>query len=205
MMKENFYKKTKHNEGFTIIEMIIAIAIFLIVIILGISALTNLYSINRKAQNMRNILDGLSFAMEDMSRNIRTGYNYSCLISGQNYSLAELSEARDCESGQNGGRGVAFEYSDGDPLSLGDQWVYYIENNKLYRSTDANTNRVQLTPDEVVLDANTWNFTVNGSLDTDTQQPFVILRLVGEIIDNRGGETPFSLQTTVSQRLIDIK
>lgn len=205
-MKKFFHKRRKVGEkGFTIIEMMIAIAIFLIVITIGISALMNLYSVNRKAQNMRNILDGLSFAMEDMSRNIRTGYNYSCLIKGQNYSVSELSDARDCISGVNNGRGIAFEYSDGDTTIFNDQWVYFIDGGKLYRSTDAAVTKVQLTPDEVVLDGNAWSFSVYGSLNTDTQQPIVILRLVGKILDNRGGDTPFSLQTTVSQRLIDVK
>ena len=136
-MKKFFHKKRKVREkGFTIIEMIIAIAIFLIVITIGISALINLYSVNRKAQNMRNILDGVSFAMEDMSRNIRTGYNYSCLERGNSYYEEQLSKTRDCNSVMGlGGRGIAFEYSDGDTTKYNDQWVYIIEDGKLDRKS----------------------------------------------------------------------
>jgi prepilin-type N-terminal cleavage/methylation domain-containing protein len=205
-MKKFFHKKRKiADKGFTIIEMIIAIAIFLIVITMGVSALMNLYSVNRKAQNTRNILDGLSFAMEDMSRNIRTGYNYKCIISSVSIT-SELVGPGDCATG---GFGIGFEYSDGSTTTSDDQWFYYIEGGKLFRSTGGLTlaDRVQMTPDEVIIDATKSGFEVFGSEGVDlgdTQQPIVRMRLVGEIVNARDGNTSFSLQTTVSQRLSDI-
>jgi len=64
---------------------------------------------------------------------------------------------------------------------------------------------VQLTPEEVSINS-VSGFTVLGaepSTTGDTQEPLVTIRLVGTITF-KNVVTPFSLQTSVSQRLIDI-
>jgi type II secretory pathway pseudopilin PulG len=88
--------------GYTIIETMIAISLFLIIAIFGTAALVNANLIYRKAQSMRSILNSLNFAMEDMSRSIKTGYNYHCALSGQT-SLP--TTPRSCSAGI----GIAFE------------------------------------------------------------------------------------------------
>lgn len=185
--------------GFTIIETMIAISIFLIVVVIGTGALLNAHLINKKSQDMRSIMDSLSFSMEDMSRNIRTGYNYHC-IEGEDFSSLETPKS--CINGD----GIAFEYSDGDISDPTDQWVYYIQDGKLFRSTDGFSSSTQMTPDEVTLNDGIYNFSVIGAelaSKDDVQQPLVIIRLVGTITSG-GNTTPFSLQTAVSQRLNDI-
>lgn len=197
-----YFKKNKFTGGYTIIETMIAVSVFLIVVVMGIGALLNVHLINKKSQSMRSIMDSLSFAMEDMSRNIRTGYNYHCIGSASN-----LDQPEDCINGQ--GQGIAFECGDNiacDTNEPNDQWVYLISGGKLFRSTSGdivNDIKTQMTPDEIVLDEGTHNFSVIGSAVGDGQQPLVIIRLVGEIT-NKGVNTPFSLQTAVSQRLIDL-
>src|SRR5574343_971807 len=74
---KNIYLKN-NKSGYTIIETMIAVSVFLVVIMIGMGALLNANSIHQKSQNMRSIMDNLSFVMEDMSRNLRTGYNYHC-------------------------------------------------------------------------------------------------------------------------------
>src|SRR3989339_2244393 len=64
--------------GYTIIETMIAISLFLVIIMAGMGALLNANLLHQKSQNMRSIIDNLSFIMEDMSRNLRTGYDYHC-------------------------------------------------------------------------------------------------------------------------------
>ena len=197
MLKKN---RNKFTSGYTIIETMIALAIFLIVIVVGVGALLNAYNVNKKSQNMRSIMDSLSFTMEDMSRNIRTGYNYKCLERGQTYDSSTLSIPGSCRDGY----GIAFEHSEGDPEVLTDQWVYYIDEGKLFKSTNGGPeNSIQMTPNEVVLDANSVIFSVIGAESDDNIQPLVIIRLVGKITSG-GNATPFSLQTAISQRLSDI-
>ena len=196
MLKE--YKK-KLTGGYTIIETMIALSIFLIVIVIGIGSLLNAHLVSKKSQDTRSIIDGLSFTMEDMSRNIRTGYDYKCLEQGNSYGQGELENAQSCKNGY----GIAFEYGEGKQGEPKDQWVYFILDGKLYRSTDGLANSVQMTPDEVKVNANTSSFSVLGAEKTDTQQPLVIIRLAGQI-KSGSNTTSFSLQTAVSQRVSDI-
>jgi len=188
--------------GYTIIETMIAISLFLIIVMIGMGSLLNANLLHRKSQDMRSIMDNLSFIMEDMSRNLRTGYNYHC-----SNSLSDISIPSNCDAGGL----IAFEYSNGIADDDTDQWVYKIESQNgidfnIYKSTASGETEsfVQLNPEEIKIDG-TSSFTVTGADLNDTEQPFVIIRLSGTIT-SRVGETsiPFSLQTSISQRLIDI-
>ena len=207
---QKFFSKTKR--GFTIIETMIAISIFILVVMIGMDSLLNASVVHQKSQNMRSILDNLSFILEDMSRNLRVGYSYRCLSS---FSSTNIEVPQSCASG----RVLAFENSIGDPSSSADQWVYKIEStdggvtyniSKSINSGGGLNPWVQLNPDEVDLKSAS-GFSVLGAeafdpLDSnsDTGKPFVIIKLVGEINDTKNNvKTPFSLQTSISQRVLD--
>ena len=191
------------SKGYTIIETMISLSIFIIVILTGMSALLNANLVHQKSQDMRSILDNLSFIMEDISRNIRTGYNYRC-ISGI-FSNTSISTAQSC----NLGGAMAFESDVGNSESDADQWVYKIEGSggtyNISKSTDGGNNFTQLNLNEINIDS-TSGFSVLGAPSPtagDSQQPLVIIKLSGKITF-KDIVTPFSLQTSVSQRIIDI-
>ncbi|KKQ21482.1 MAG: hypothetical protein US33_C0001G0001, partial [Parcubacteria group bacterium GW2011_GWC1_36_9] len=198
----------------TIIETMIAISIFLVIVMVGMGALLNANFIHQKSQDMRSIMDSLSFVMEDMSKNLRTGYNYRCYIDLDDITDdPSISSTRNCN---DGGSGIAFEHQNGrlyinPPDNMNyydeDQWAYYIDNGTIFKSEEGAESGtfVQLTPKEVDINISYSNFLVLGAEkgDSDSQQPFVTIKLVGEI-DSKGVKTPFSLQTSVSQRMIDI-
>ncbi|MEK7081103.1 MAG: hypothetical protein AAB902_01820 [Patescibacteria group bacterium] len=203
-----FFLKTKG--GYTIIETMIAVSLFIIIIMTGMGALLNANLLHQKSQSMRSIMDNLSFIMEDMSRNLRTGYNYYCVTGADN-----LSNVSTTKSGQNCW-GIAFESATGT-ANPNDQWVYYIGTNgidsniRIFKSIQGpyiQSSFIQLTPDEVVIDPIS-SFSVLGAEapnpdgSGDHQQPFVVIRLVGSITF-KNVITPFSLQTSVSERVIDI-
>ncbi len=198
MRKNNF--KNKYSSGYTIIETMIATSVFLVVVIYGMGSLLNANAIHKKSENSRSIMDNLSFVMEDISRNLRIGSTYHCLTGNDNLSSSHV--ATSCANGW----GVAFEASGGSASTNNDQWVYYISNGKIFKSTDNGASSyVQLTPDEVVIDSLSY-FSVLGAEGVDAnnqQQPFVSIHLKGTITYN-GGVIPFSLQTSMSQRLVDI-
>jgi Tfp pilus assembly protein PilW len=204
-MQKNIIKK---ESGYTIIETMIAVSLFIIIVMSGLGALLNANLLHQKSQNMRSIMDNLSFIMEDMGRNLRTGYHYQCFdVNHQILSPATLGASQSCPSGW----AIAFEIANGNPSTYADQWVYYISNDgKIFKSADGAQSFVQLTPDEVMINSTSSGFSVLGaeppdytSPPGDQQQPFVILRLVGNITF-KNVVTPFSLQTSVSQRLVDI-
>lgn len=190
-------KKNNKKRGYTIIETMIAISLFLVVVITGMTALLNANLLHQKSQNMRSIMDNLSFIMEDMSRNIRTGTNFHCIAPAE--SLSGFSGPKSGPSCW----AVAFRAADGVSV-----WVYYVDNTgKIFRSTDGGSSYVQLNPDEVVITNTLSPFSVLGAEPPagDLQQPLVDIRLVGNItLSGKNVVTPFSLQTTVSERLVDI-
>jgi len=205
--RQNFPKKI--SGGYTIIETMISVSLFLIIVMVGMNTLLNANLLHQKSQDMRSILDNLSFIMEDMSKNLRTGSDYYCITGTDN--LAAVNTAK---SGQSCW-GIAFEPSGGNVGSNpSDQWVYYIGTNgidsniRIFKSVQGpymQSSFIQLTSDEVVLDP-VSGFSVLGAESPatgDQQQPFVTIRLVGTIT-SKGVVTPFSLQTSVSQRNIDI-
>ncbi len=191
------------NTGYTIIETMISVSLFIIVMMAGMGALLNANLLHQKSQDMRSIMDNLSFIMEDMSRNLRTGYNYRCLT-GED-TLSSVVSPLSCASGW----GIAFETADGSTSNANDQWVYYIDGNgKILKSVQGPyiaSAFVQLTPNEVIIDQLSA-FSVLGAegIANNAEQPLVSIRLVGRIILRNDVITPFSLQTSVSQRLVDI-
>lgn len=189
--------KNNNKNGYTIIETMIAVSLFIVIVMSGMGALLNANLLHQKSRSMRSIIDNLSFIMEDMSRNLRTGYDYHCFVAGDTISYGAINP-KSCASGG----GISFK------SSLGGQWVYYISNNpngasySIFKSVDGTT--VQLTPDEVAINPAS-SFSVLGALPPpdDSQQPFVTIKLIGSITF-QNFVTPFSLQTSVSQRVIDI-
>lgn len=202
------------RRGFTIIETMISISIFLIIVTTGMGALLNANLLHQKSQSMRSIIDNLSFIMEDMGGNLRTGYSYRCYDSGDStITIVNVSSptTKSCANGW----AISFEAAGGNPSIDTDQWVYYIGStgkfdkdgnviNGIFKSTNGATSFVQLTPDEVVISPG-FGFSVLGAespVSGDHQQPFVTIRLIGKITF-KNVVTPFSLQTSVSQRVID--
>ncbi|MEI7810067.1 MAG: type II secretion system protein [bacterium] len=192
----------KKNKGFTIIETMISISIFIVVVMIGMNSLLNASFIHQKNRDQREIMDNLTFIMEEMSRNIRTGYDYSCspdsgTLPAVGYmcstSLVNMISFNPAESNAR-----IMYYIDEDPntnSSIG-----------IFRSTGNGISPVNLLNNsEIALDSVKSGFIVTGaapSTDTsnpDYQQPLVTIRLVGKIT-TKGVDTPFSIQTTVSQR-----
>lgn len=211
-------KRNNKKTGYTIIETMISVALFVIIIMTGMGALLNANLIHQKSRDMRSIMDNLNFVMEDMSKNLRTGYSYHCFVTGENIpgtTSNTMSVPKSCASGW----AIAFEPAGGTPSNDGisdandnDQWVYYVDNTgKIFRSTQGPyiaSSFIQLTPDEVVIDATASNFSVLGAEPPPEspgpdRQPFVTIKLSGEITF-KDVVTPFSLQTSVSQRNIDL-
>ena len=66
------------TRGYTLIELIVAVGLFSFVMTLVSGAYFLMIGINRQAQSIATGINNLSFALETMSRTIRTGYDYDC-------------------------------------------------------------------------------------------------------------------------------
>jgi hypothetical protein len=140
--------------------------------------------------------------MEDMSRNIRLGSNYRCIILDGTpnpfippYNISGTPVPADCSSGD----GIVFTGVDGKNIA-------YLRgsNEVLLKFKEGDPAPQQLTTNDVNIDVIKSGFTVFGSAPgpADTVQPRVTIRLAG-VINSKNLSTPFNLYTSVSQRLLD--
>ena len=182
------------KSGFTLIEVMISVALFTIIMTIGTGAVLNVNNTHKKSQNMRTVIDNLSFVMEDMARNLRLGADYHC----QYLASPPIEDPRDCP---NSGLSIAFKAVDGNTV------VYRILQNGRIEKAKKDENSIlsflSLTPAEVKIDLYQSGFTVIGADDNSNIQPRVIIRLSGVVEYKNNIESNFNLQTTVSQRLLE--
>ena len=184
------------RDGFSLIEVVVSLAIFSITMVIITGALLSIIGANRKAQSLQSVMGNLNFAVESMMRDMRTGTLYHCGSSGN------ISTPQNCASGDNW---FAFETSGGDRSTGSDQVVYR------YNTTDKSIERSTqggatgtfflITSPEVIIDNLT--FYTLGALSTDNLQPKTIIIIAGNAGIARGKQTKFNIQTMVSQRVLD--
>lgn len=212
------FLRTKNSKGFTLVEVMISIGLFTVVMVIGIGAILGVNSTHRKTQTMRSVVDNLSFVMEDMARSIRLGDTIFCTatITAPNEPLDITSVQNGggpVQSCPNGGNLIAFEpYWNYDPNNPDNQVIYFMVESdgigtifkKTAENTDWNDAFIPITPTEIDIDMTKSGFWVTGAEDeTIPLQPKVTIVLTGTVrLGN--ASTEFNLQTTVSQRLLDI-
>src|SRR3989344_3612671 len=70
--------KIKTSSGFTLIEMMTSVSIFIIVMTISMGAVLGIFNANEKVGTLKAVMDNLNFAVETMSREIRFGSRYHC-------------------------------------------------------------------------------------------------------------------------------
>ena len=65
--------------GFTLIELLVSLALLSIVLVVGFGLLTTVNIGVRGTQAQRRVMDNLTFAIEQMSRAVTYGTNFSCI------------------------------------------------------------------------------------------------------------------------------
>jgi prepilin-type N-terminal cleavage/methylation domain-containing protein len=195
------------NFGFTLIEVMIAMAIFTTLITIGMGAVLNAMQQHAMSQNNRTVMDSLNFAMEDMARNIRLGANFRCesYIDSDVYdATTDLVTPQDCPTS---GPILLFNDYQGKLLKytvLATHAVDKKSENTIGGGLSSPAESI-ITPSEVVVDIAKSGFSVRSALPStsgDTGQPTIMIKLVGTIT-SQGVTSNFSLQTTVTPRALD--
>ena len=184
------------QKGFTLVEMIVSLAIFTIVALVAVGALVKVMDANKKSISLKTSINNLNFALESMTREMRVGRNYTC------YGvLPSTLDKNDCDT-RSGTWYLAFNSSkDGLGGSCKLIYIYKYDNNTIYKAeqTSCSENIASLvfypliSPDIIIS---------NYILKTDNSyQPRVFLYIKGSSGVKEKYKTEFSLQTTISQRL----
>jgi len=205
-------KSQNLNQGFTLIEMIVSLGIFSIVVTTAVGAMLVLISTNQQLQSEQNVMTNLSFALDTMTREIRTGYNYYCadninapsnFFSGNGHE-GIVAAVKNCASGRGTAtkQGISF-YEGGNSLTgtTNSRVLYYYDSGEesLYRRLGNEDAQSIVSSGLTITDA---QFYVTGTATTETEQPTVTIYL--EAQDVNDNTKTYYLQTTVTQRILDI-
>ncbi len=68
----------KSFKGFTLLEMVVAVGVFAVAAVLGVSSYLALTGAQKKALTLQSIQNNLRFVIESMARDIRVGSYYHC-------------------------------------------------------------------------------------------------------------------------------
>lgn len=189
---KNWHKISAKRAGFTLVELLIAISLFVIVASISIGAILSVFSANKKAQSSKTVVDNLNLAIENMARTVRFGGNYYCGVSND---TSEPIETNNCSFG---GSAISVTFD-------GQRIVYRwggTENDPIEKSEDGGSNYTAITAPETRIQY--VKFYVFGSDSTDNEQPHVIAVIKGHVGNQPTSQTVFSLETLMSQRTLDL-
>ena len=182
--------------------MSVAVALFVIVMVVAMGALMALVDANRKARALESVMSNLNIALDGMVRSLRMGSMYDCELTAQPGYVTP----RDCP---NGAPILGFLSYGSDPAVGEGRWVYAFvpgtESSRGYiaRSTNNGLNWSIITAPEV--DITSMRFYVVGTNSGDTIQPKVVMLIEGTAGASKvKTRSTFSIQATAVQRILDI-
>jgi prepilin-type N-terminal cleavage/methylation domain-containing protein len=181
--------------GFTLIELMVSIALFTVVSLIGVGALLTVIDANRKSQSLKSVVNNLTFGLESLSKNMRVGTTYHCDTMP---AIPPYDSPQDCAAG---GDIIAYEKSGGDPLDFSDQTVYRLNGTKIERSSNGGLTFQSVTSDAV--EVTNFKVFVFGSGVIDGLHPRVVIVMRGNVNFGKNAKTEFDLQTSISQRELD--
>ncbi|MDP3958448.1 MAG: prepilin-type N-terminal cleavage/methylation domain-containing protein [bacterium] len=192
-LKTKNYRLKTTQGGLTLVEIMVATALFSIVMLVAVGAVISINDSNKRAQLSRTVMDNLNFAMENMARNLRMGTVYHCGATGAYTSPA------DCPAGENT---IAFEGYKGSASDPDDQIVYRLSGGRIERSLASGGagSFLPLTSEELTITS--LAFYVTGTAAGDGKQPRVTISVSGTA-SFKGTVSTFTIQTGVSQRRLD--
>ncbi|HSE56699.1 MAG TPA: hypothetical protein VLB02_01290 [Candidatus Paceibacterota bacterium] len=179
----------------------VSLSLFTVVMLATISSLLIVNDASRKVQSMRAVMDNLNFAVEAMSRTIRTGSEYICDAgnTGPNVSCpfadgnpADSIRVRSEES--TPGNDIYVDFRLGSAGGVG-----VLERQRTVGGVP--TGWQAMTSSEI--DVQELQFYVDGAETSDLTQPSVTLFIKGTAATNSTQVAPFSIQTKISQRTIE--
>ncbi len=210
-MDKSMYNRTMEKRGFTLVEVLVATAIFVVVMLVAITALLASQRSAKQGQAIRSALDNIQFTLESITRSGRLGTQYTCIPSGATY--VNISGGQDCATAPlSVTSGVGFAFALYDPiLTTTDGYAFYLGTKTggggaIFRCVVRNGTSITFgstggcvavtSPD---IDVMAFTTVVEGADMSDGIQPSVKIIIEGKAIVS-GVQTPFFIQTLVSQR-----
>lgn len=226
-------RASSRQSGFTLIEMLVSLSLFTIIVTITVGTLLVLLNSNRNLASGQSLMDTLSFSLDSMTREIRTGRQYFCgstnsinaSVGGYQMFREDTggspnrheeigNNVRNCPLGKESSRyhGVSIIESDDSVTGSANTRILYY-----YDAGDGTTpgrlmRRIGNNPAESILSSNIdvvdANFFVSGTErlaggGSANTEQPTVTVLIEAAAINNPADT-ITLQTTVTQRELDI-
>jgi len=184
------HRRAGTSGGFSLIELMVSVALFAVVMTLSVGTLLTLIDANRKAQSLKSVINNLNFGVDSITRNLRTGDTFYC-----DDDVSTMPEGtQECPDGATG---ITFTADTG--ALVGYQYTESTIERRIVDGED-DSGWISLTAPEVVIDD--MLFYVSGAAEDDDVQPTVTLSIRGTAGVNTEVDSSFNVQTTVAQRIL---
>lgn len=220
------HRQDQTQSGFTLVEMIVSLAVFSVVITISVGALLVLIASNQQLQNEQSVMTNLSFALDSMTREMRTGTNYYCesrpnIMAGGSANIFNPTNdqdsilgtsTQDCRNGNNSSQplhGVSFIEGGDSVTGVGrDRILYFYDSTtgQIFRRVGNDARRSIVSSGLYITAA---EFFVTGSKPMEEGSPneedqaSITIFIEAREVDDPTAK-PYRIQTTVTQRTLDI-
>jgi len=194
-------RKKGTQRGFTLIEMIVSVALFSIVMLIAGATLLSLVYANRKAEALQSVINNLNVSLDAMVRSIREGSNYRC--------GGEASSFGDCTAGGSLIYFTPFGSSPDDQPQ--NDWAYVFDSSGSFCGLDRICESehggpwIPITSSEVQIQS--LVFFVVGTKPASlggTEQPKVVFTIKGQAGAQVNTISTFDIQATAVQRELNL-
>lgn len=200
------YTQTRQR-GFTLIEMMVSMALFAVVAVVAIGALLKIVDANKKAQAIETSINNLNFVLESMSREMRLGTNYSCYGSSGEIPTT-LSSSRSCDAAGNWAIGFNSSKTVGGDSGCNLIYAYAFEDGVLQKAEQASCGGALTFSPVISNDTNldsqiAFDIASARVVSSGVGEPYAQFHFRGSAGVKEKTKSTFDLQTTVSQRIPD--
>lgn len=207
------YKKSKNrikSGGFTLIEMLVSVALFATVMVIATGAIFTIINGNKKAQAINTVVNNLNFSIESMVRDMKTGFQYTCGANTSGLTLGQMGQASsDNTCAAATPTGVVSFFSTLKPQTAPVEYRFIPNNGStpgtIQRTDLALSSTYNLTSQDI--DITKVQFYISSCLTTNCTtktQPSIFLIIEGTAKISDSQVSNFHIQTFVSQRLLNI-
>ncbi len=201
--------KRKNSRGFTLIEMLVSVALFSVVMVVALGALLSMSVAIRRAEAINSAVNNLSSALDSMSRSVRTGTTFHCGSGGVqtnaqdcpspnpdsyfSYTAYDTSQVTYCLSDPAAATPSCYSGSPNTTCPSGKSCT-------ILRSINGATFTTLTAPE---VNIKFLGFYVEGSALGDNKQPKATVIISGTVPITSGQTSTFNIQTAITQRVYD--
>lgn len=193
-------KINSSKRGFTLVEMLVSVAIFSIVVMIALGAILTILDANRKARTLTEVMNNLNFSMEMITRSLKTGVepDYVATDGGTIVVGAIILD-------EEGFKREKTLYRHDVVNGLIERCATVVNSIDDYENAQcASDDWMPITSDMVFIERFDVLVTATENFNDGVDQPRTQLFIKGTVQISDRISSDFSLQTTVSQRRLNL-